>query len=111
MFPFKYAAEEGNESWNITTMDRLRVQLFTNYDKTAHPMVTPTQRTNITLGMTINYIDIDELKGKMTLHGWINLVRIFVDSQWRLFRGYVFIEKYFFVAMERRYTHMESRIF
>lgn len=105
MFPFKYAAEEGNESWNITTMDRLRVQLFTNYDKTAHPMVTPTQRTNITLGMTINYIDIDELKGKMTLHGWINMVRIFVDSQWRIFGGYVLIEVFFRSDGETVYAH------
>lgn len=69
------AEDGGTESaWNITTMDRLRVQLFTNYDKTSHPMVTPTQRTNITLGISISYIDIDELNGKMTLHGWVNLV-------------------------------------
>ncbi|XP_073828377.1 neuronal acetylcholine receptor subunit alpha-2-like [Musca autumnalis] len=65
--------EDGNAQYNITTMDRLRVQLFTNYDKSAHPMVSPKQRTNITLGISINYIDIDELKGRMTLHGWINL--------------------------------------
>ncbi|XP_061394044.1 neuronal acetylcholine receptor subunit alpha-2-like [Musca vetustissima] len=65
--------EDGNASWNISTMDLLRVQLFTNYDKSAHPMVTPTQRTNITLGISVNYIDIDELKGRMTLHGWINM--------------------------------------
>lgn len=55
-------------------MDRLRVQLFTNYDKTAHPMMTPTERTLITLGLSINHIDIDELNGKMTIHGWANVV-------------------------------------
>lgn len=60
-------------------MDRLRVQLFTNYDKTAHPMATPTQRTNVTMGMKISYIDIDELEGKMTLHGWVNLVSMEVN--------------------------------
>ncbi|XP_059221075.1 neuronal acetylcholine receptor subunit alpha-2 isoform X2 [Stomoxys calcitrans] len=54
-------------------MDRLRLQLFTNYDKTAHPMVTPTQRTNVKLGLSLHYIDINELEGKMTMHGWINM--------------------------------------
>ncbi|XP_075154130.1 neuronal acetylcholine receptor subunit alpha-2-like [Haematobia irritans] len=66
-------SEESNDGWNITTMDRLRVQLFTNYDKTAHPMVTPTQRTNITVGISVHYLDINELEGKLTLHGWARL--------------------------------------
>ncbi|XP_023306759.2 neuronal acetylcholine receptor subunit alpha-2 [Lucilia cuprina] len=62
-----------SDSYNITTLDRLHVQLFTNYDKTAHPMATPSQKTNTTIFMSVGYIDIDELNGKMTVHGWVTL--------------------------------------
>ncbi|KAM7354590.1 tRNA splicing endonuclease subunit 2 isoform 2-T2 [Cochliomyia hominivorax] len=73
-FGGNYRNDAGSgDSYNITTLDRLHVQLFTNYDKTAHPMATPTQRTNITIFLTIGYVDIDELNGKMTLHGWLNI--------------------------------------
>lgn len=71
---FKADDLSGNDTYNITTLDRLHVQLFTNYDKSAHPMATPTEKTNTTISLSIGYVDIDELNGKMTLHGWINIV-------------------------------------
>lgn len=30
--------------------------------------------TNVSLGMVVTYVDIDELNGKLTTHCWLNLV-------------------------------------
>nr|AEN03032.1 nicotine acetylcholine receptor beta 3 [Bactrocera dorsalis] len=62
----------GTKSWNITTLDRLHLQLFINYDKNVHPSYHGIP-TNITLGMSVNYVDIDEINGKMILHSWLKI--------------------------------------
>ncbi|XP_037948073.1 neuronal acetylcholine receptor subunit beta-3-like [Teleopsis dalmanni] len=68
----RVASEDSVRPWNYTTLDQLRMQLFMNYDKFLHPTYRGAP-TNITLGMTVNYIDIDEINGKMTLHGWARI--------------------------------------
>lgn len=93
-------------------MDRLHVQLFTNYDKTAHPMATPTERTNTTIYLSIGYIDIDELNGKMTLHGWITLVSNKINNINQFIKIHIRIyltQK--ILALEGWGTHMATRIF
>jgi len=52
------------------------MNLFINYDENAQATVGG-QPTNITLGLNVNYIDIDELNGKITLHCWLNAVSRF----------------------------------
>ncbi|XP_011189557.2 neuronal acetylcholine receptor subunit alpha-2 isoform X1 [Zeugodacus cucurbitae] len=73
----------GTKSWNITTLDRLHLQLFINYDKNAHPTYHGIP-TNITLGMSVNYIDIDEINGKMILHSWLRIKWMDENRSWNL---------------------------
>ncbi|KAM8718115.1 hypothetical protein ACLKA7_004771 [Drosophila subpalustris] len=64
-------ADSSNSNSNISTIERLQMNLFINYDENAQPTVGG-QPTNISLGLNVNYIDIDELNGKITLHCWLN---------------------------------------
>lgn len=50
------------------------MQLFTNYDKNAYPLISSGIRTNVSMGLSIIYTDIDEFDGKVMLHGWLHLV-------------------------------------
>ncbi|XP_034101654.1 neuronal acetylcholine receptor subunit alpha-2 [Drosophila albomicans] len=56
---------------NISTIEKLQLNIFINYDEHTQPTVGG-QPTNISLGLSVNYIDIDELDGKITLHCWLN---------------------------------------
>ncbi|KAH8266508.1 hypothetical protein KR044_009290, partial [Drosophila immigrans] len=56
---------------NISTIERLQLNIFINYDEHTQPTVGG-QPTNISLSLSVNYIDIDELNGKITLHCWLN---------------------------------------
>jgi len=56
------------------------MNLFINYDENTQPTVGG-QPTNISLGLNVNYIDIDELNGKITLHCWLSAVsRLIIGS-------------------------------
>ncbi|XP_037710869.1 neuronal acetylcholine receptor subunit alpha-4 [Drosophila subpulchrella] len=57
---------------NVKASDRLHAGLFFNYDTDVQPQFQGSP-TNVSLGMVINYIDIDELNGKMTTHCWLNI--------------------------------------
>lgn len=59
------------KTWNA---DRLRFQLFTNYDKNLHPMMNEDNRTVVSIGLLLDYIDVSEHQGQMILHGWLSLV-------------------------------------
>ncbi|EDW03428.1 neuronal acetylcholine receptor subunit alpha-5 [Drosophila grimshawi] len=56
---------------NVSTLDRLHLNLFMNYDTNAQPTVQG-KPTNINLGLSVNYLDIDELNSKITLHCWLS---------------------------------------
>ncbi|XP_053957790.1 neuronal acetylcholine receptor subunit alpha-7 isoform X1 [Anastrepha ludens] len=71
----------GTKAWNITNLDRLRLQLTINYDKNSHPTYHGVP-TNITLGMSVNYIDIDEINGKMVLHAWLRINWMDENRSW-----------------------------
>uniref|UniRef100_A0A1B0AUT5 Neurotransmitter-gated ion-channel ligand-binding domain-containing protein n=1 Tax=Glossina palpalis gambiensis TaxID=67801 RepID=A0A1B0AUT5_9MUSC len=79
-----YCDDENDEtnSWNITVMERLRMQLFTNYDKNAYPLISSGIRTNVSMGLSIIYTDIDEFDGKVMLHGWLHLRWQDEDRTW-----------------------------
>uniref|UniRef100_A0A1A9WKY0 Neurotransmitter-gated ion-channel ligand-binding domain-containing protein n=1 Tax=Glossina brevipalpis TaxID=37001 RepID=A0A1A9WKY0_9MUSC len=74
--------DDDTNSWNITVMERLRMQLFTNYDKNAYPLISSGIRTNISMGLSIIYTDIDEFDGKVMLHGWLHLRWQDEDRTW-----------------------------
>ncbi|KAH8352069.1 hypothetical protein KR084_001697 [Drosophila pseudotakahashii] len=57
---------------NVKPLDRLIAGLFINYDSDVQPQFQGSP-TNVSLGMVINYIDIDEMNGKMTTHCWLNI--------------------------------------
>ncbi|XP_033173051.1 neuronal acetylcholine receptor subunit alpha-2 [Drosophila mauritiana] len=57
---------------NVKALDRLHAGLFTNYDSDVQPVFQGAP-TNVSLGMVVTYVDIDELNGKMTTHCWLNL--------------------------------------
>ncbi|EDV57242.1 neuronal acetylcholine receptor subunit alpha-4 [Drosophila erecta] len=57
---------------NVKALDRLHAGLFTNYDSDVQPWFQGAP-TEVSLGMVVTYIDIDELNGKMTTHCWLNL--------------------------------------
>ncbi|XP_067622727.1 neuronal acetylcholine receptor subunit alpha-7-like [Eurosta solidaginis] len=73
----------GTKSWNVTNLDRLRLQLFINYDKNSHPTYHGVP-TNITLGMSVNYIDIDEINGKLVLHSWLRINWMDENRSWNV---------------------------
>ncbi|XP_030383574.1 neuronal acetylcholine receptor subunit alpha-2 [Scaptodrosophila lebanonensis] len=68
---------------NVSTTDRLYMNLFINYNKNSQPTVGG-QLTNITVGLTVHYIDIDEMNGKVTLHGWIHIRWMDERLSWNL---------------------------
>ncbi|XP_052837960.1 neuronal acetylcholine receptor subunit alpha-5 [Drosophila gunungcola] len=57
---------------NVKAPDRLHAGLFLNYDSDVQPQFQGAP-TNVSLGMVINYIDIDEMNGKLTTHCWLNI--------------------------------------
>ncbi|XP_017011524.3 neuronal acetylcholine receptor subunit alpha-4 [Drosophila takahashii] len=60
------------KSGSVSPLDRLHAGLFLNYDSDVQPQFQGSP-TNVSLGMVINYIDIDEMNGKMTTHCWLNI--------------------------------------
>ncbi|XP_068141562.1 neuronal acetylcholine receptor subunit alpha-2 [Drosophila tropicalis] len=57
---------------NVSSLDRLHADLFIHYDKMVPPMVGG-KGSNINLGMTAHYFDVDELNGKFIMHCWLNI--------------------------------------
>lgn len=51
------------------------MNLFVNYDANVQPTIQG-KATNVSLGLSVNYIDIDELNGKITLHCWLTVVSV-----------------------------------
>jgi len=66
-------ADSEPKKGNVKALDRLHAGLFLNYESDVQPQFQGSP-TNVSLGMVINYIDIDELNGKMTTHCWLNIV-------------------------------------
>ncbi|XP_055837683.1 neuronal acetylcholine receptor subunit alpha-5-like [Episyrphus balteatus] len=61
-----------NVLWNSTFNDNLKRDLFVNYNKFALPMFN-NKPTDVKIGLTVRHVDIDELKGKITVYGWIRM--------------------------------------
>ena len=57
--------------WNYTSLDRLKKNLFLNYDTLARP---DELATNVTLGISIIHLDVDESRSVMTVNSWLRLV-------------------------------------
>ncbi|XP_034125804.1 acetylcholine receptor subunit alpha-like 1 isoform X1 [Drosophila guanche] len=64
------SSSDGNA--NVNALDRLHASLFLNYDKHLQPLDKGEPAT-VSMALTINFIDIDELNGKMTTHCWLNI--------------------------------------
>ncbi|KAH8409516.1 hypothetical protein KR222_007698, partial [Zaprionus bogoriensis] len=58
---------------NVSSYDRLHMSLFMNYDVNERPLFQGVP-TNVTLGLSVNFMDIDEMSGKITLHCWLSTV-------------------------------------
>lgn len=58
---------------NVSAQDRLHMEFFTNYDSDAQPLYQD-KPTNVSLSLAVNYLDIDEMDGKITLHCWLSTV-------------------------------------
>lgn len=57
--------------WNFTSLDRLKKNMFLNYDQLARP---DEQVTNVNLGLTIIHLDVDESRSVLSVNSWIRLV-------------------------------------
>ncbi|XP_015035812.2 neuronal acetylcholine receptor subunit alpha-2 isoform X1 [Drosophila pseudoobscura] len=66
----KTASSEGNG--NVNALDRLHAGLFINYDKHSQPLDNG-DPSAVNMSLTINFIDIDEMNGKMTTHCWLSI--------------------------------------
>ncbi|XP_030565430.1 neuronal acetylcholine receptor subunit alpha-2 [Drosophila novamexicana] len=77
------AEGSGSKAANISALDRLQMNLFINYDVNAEPTMQG-RPTNISLGLSVNYIDIDELNGKITLHCWLSVRWQDDDRSWNI---------------------------
>lgn len=59
--------------WNATYTDSLKRSLLVGYDKFARPSH-HNLATNVSMGISIYHVELDDLTGVMTVHGWIKLV-------------------------------------
>lgn len=58
---------------NATAHDRLEMTLFINTDVDEQPLYND-QPSTVSLGLAVNYMDINEMDGKITLHCWLSTV-------------------------------------
>ncbi|KAH8237886.1 hypothetical protein KR032_005424, partial [Drosophila birchii] len=56
----------------VKALDRLHAGLFLNYDRLVQPQFESVP-TPVSLGLVINYIDIEEINGKLTVHCYLNI--------------------------------------
>nr|XP_017021848.1 acetylcholine receptor subunit beta isoform X1 [Drosophila kikkawai] len=56
----------------VKALDRLHAGLFLKYDSLVQPQFEGVP-TPVSLGLVINYIDIEEINGKMTVHCYLNI--------------------------------------
>ncbi|KAH8412277.1 hypothetical protein KR009_000982, partial [Drosophila setifemur] len=57
---------------NVKAEDRLHAGLFLNYDSDIQPQFEG-KPTPVRMGISVSYIDIDEMNGKLTTHVWLNI--------------------------------------
>ncbi|XP_017075409.2 neuronal acetylcholine receptor subunit alpha-5 [Drosophila eugracilis] len=65
-------SDPDTKNGNVKASDRLQAGLFLNYDSNLQPHFQGAL-TNVALGIVINYIDIDEMNGKLIIHCWLNI--------------------------------------
>ncbi|TDG49896.1 hypothetical protein AWZ03_003672 [Drosophila navojoa] len=78
-----HLAAPDTKSTNVSTLDRLQMNLFVNYDANVQPTIQG-KATNVSLGLSVNYIDIDELNGKITLHCWLTVRWVDEQRSWNI---------------------------
>ncbi|KAF2899334.1 hypothetical protein ILUMI_06839 [Ignelater luminosus] len=61
------------QMWNETTLDKLKKDLFMNYDKYARPQQ-HYNSTNVKFGMAAIHLETNELKSTVTISSWLRLV-------------------------------------
>lgn len=59
--------------WNETTLDKLRKDLFANYDKYSRPEE-HYNGIDVRIGMAITHLETNELESSITINCWIRLV-------------------------------------
>lgn len=59
--------------WNSTYSDKLRHDLFLNYDKFARPSQ-HYNKTKVYFGLTIGHLEVNEFKSTLTLFGYAQMV-------------------------------------
>lgn len=65
-------SDDNKPSTSLTWIDKLKKDLFANYDRNARP----TQYYNVTnlkLGITMRHVDIDEENSIFSLYGWVKM--------------------------------------
>ena len=63
---------DSNTLWNDTATDRLRHDLFKNYDTAARPEHFSVA-TKVKIALTIIHINLDETKGVLSTHTWLKM--------------------------------------
>lgn len=61
------------QMWNDTTLDKLKKDLFMNYDKYARPQE-HYNVTNVKFGIAVMHLETNELKSTLTANCWLRLV-------------------------------------
>ncbi|XP_022231074.2 neuronal acetylcholine receptor subunit alpha-5 isoform X3 [Drosophila obscura] len=62
-----------SDNGSVSTLDRLHAGLFINYDKHTQPLDKAGEASEVNMVLNINFIDIDEMNGKMTTHCWLSI--------------------------------------
>ncbi|XP_017046308.1 neuronal acetylcholine receptor subunit alpha-4 [Drosophila ficusphila] len=65
-------AAPDSKSDNVKALDRLHAELLLNYDASVQPQFEGAP-SKVLLGLVVNYLDIDEMNGKLTVHCWLNI--------------------------------------
>ena len=60
-------------SKNMTGKQRLRAHLMQNYDKSIHPVEDHEKPVNVSLGMALIHVDLDEKKSLIIVDGWMRM--------------------------------------
>lgn len=59
---------------NLTSVEKLRQHLLTNYDQYARPVSDPDVQLPIYVGLTAHHIQLDTKKSKMMVHGFLSMM-------------------------------------
>ncbi|XP_031328924.1 neuronal acetylcholine receptor subunit alpha-2-like isoform X1 [Photinus pyralis] len=82
-FDHMIAIESGKvQLWNETDQDKLKKDLFVNYDRFSRP-TEHFNTTKVNLGVSILHLETDERRSTVTVHAWMRMVWYDQKLKWK----------------------------